>query len=64
VQGSEQTNQKKKNNIAMETRSMAEISTRMGRTIYAHLSKCAFADNPDRPEIPQTDLCPTEPQKL
>jgi hypothetical protein len=29
-----------------------------------HLSKCALADDLDRPEIPQTDLRPTEPQKL
>src|ERR1700730_14129417 len=30
----------------------------------AHLSKRALADDLDRPEISQTDLCPTEPQKL
>jgi hypothetical protein len=48
----------------METRGRGGKSTRIGRTINAYLSKCAFADNPDRPEIPQTDLGPTEPQKL
>jgi hypothetical protein len=29
-----------------------------------HLSKCALSDDLDRPEIPQTDLRPAEPQKL
>ena len=29
-----------------------------------HFSKCALADDLDRPEIPQADLRPTEPQKL
>lgn len=48
----------------METRGGGKFQLGLGRTTDAHLSKCAFADNSDRPEVPQTDLCPTEPQKL
>ena len=35
-----------------------------GPRAKTHLSKCALSDDLDRPEIPQTDLRPAEPQKL
>jgi len=67
VRGSEQISKKEKKNMTsqtMETRGREKKTTRIDRTRNAHLSKCAFADDLDRPEIPQTDLSPAEPQKL